>query len=142
MDHFNGLPKDVKLDHEGLCRLLGHREACIMEVLWGRQDVSVREILRAISEEEELAYTTVMTITDRLWKKGLLERRKSGKTYLYTPKVSKESFVDSCLRKVLDCFMPDMNRAALSHFIDALASAQPELLEELEKMLRERGEGS
>lgn len=140
MDLHQGLPRDVKLDHEGLCRLLGHREACIMEVLWGREDVSVREILRAISREEELAYTTVMTITDRLWKKGLLERRKEGKTYLYTPKVSKESFVTSCVRKIFDCFMPDMNSAALSHFVDSLASAQPELLDELEKMLRERGE--
>lgn len=142
MEFSQGIPKDVKLDHEGLCRLLGHREACIMEVLWGRRDVTVREILRAISKEEELAYTTVMTITDRLWKKGLLERRKEGKTYYYTPKSTKESFVTSCLRKVFDCFAPDMNRAALSHFVDSLATTQPELLEELEQMLRDRGEES
>ena len=141
MDFSQGFPKDVKLDHEGLCRLLGHREACIMEVLWGRENVTVREIHRAISKKEEIAYTTVMTITDRLWKKGLLERYKDGKTYFYTPKSSKESFVTSCLRRVFNSFAPDMNRAALSHFVDSLASCQPELLDELENMLKERGEG-
>lgn len=142
MEFSEGVPRGVKLDHEGLCRLLGHREACIMEVLWGQKNVSVRDILRAISKEEDLAYTTVLTITDRLWKKGLLDRHKDGKTYYYTPKSSKESFVNSCLRRVFDCFAPDMNRAALSHFVDSLATSQPELLNELEQMLRERGEES
>jgi len=131
-------PKDVRLDHKGLCRLLGHREACIMEVLWGRKNVSVREIHQEIAKTEELAYTTVMTITDRLYKKGLLSRNKEGKSYRYTPKNSRESFITSCVGRVLDSFVPDMNRAALSHFVDSLASAQPELLDELEELLRKR----
>jgi predicted transcriptional regulator len=135
----NRYPRDVRLDHEGLCRLLGHREACIMEALWDHEDVSVREIHSALSKDEELAYTTVMTITDRLWKKGLLARRKRGKTYLYTPKSNKESFVTGAVRRVFDSFVPDLNRSALSHFVDTLAAQQPELLEELERLLRERG---
>lgn len=109
-----------------------------MEVLWGRKNVSVREIHQEIAKTEELAYTTVMTITDRLYKKGLLSRNKEGKSYRYTPKNSRESFITSCVGRVLDSFVPDMNRAALSHFVDSLASAQPELLDELEELLRKR----
>ncbi len=122
----------------GVKRLLGDREASIMEVLWDREDVSVREIQKALSAESELAYTTVMTTTDRLWKKGLLERRKSGNAYLYTPKESRESFIASCLGRLLESFMPDMSAAALSRFVDSLAERQPELLEELEQKLAQR----
>jgi predicted transcriptional regulator len=135
-------PRGVRLDHEGLCRLLGHREACIMEVLWGRADVSVRDIYREVSKSEEIAYTTLMTITDRLWKKGLLTRVKKGKSYLYTPKGSRDSFMTTAVRRILDCFVPDMNQVSLNHFVQSLASKQPELLEELEKLIRERGSDS
>lgn len=134
-DHFL---RDVRLQQEGLRRLLGDRETSIMEILWDREDVSVREIHRQLSRREDVAYTTVMTITNRLWRKGLLRRRKEGNAYLYTPTQTRESFITSCLDRIFGAFLHDLNEAALSHFVDSLAKEQPDLLEELERLLREK----
>ncbi len=125
----------VRLHESGLRRLLGDRETTIMEYLWGREDVSVREIHAALSRKEDLAYTTVMTITDRLWKKGLLARKQEGNAFLYTPRASRESFITGCLGTILESFLPDLNEAALTHFVDRLAEDQPGLLEELERLV-------
>ncbi len=133
-------PRDVHLEKQGLNKVLGERESSIMELLWGRTDVSVREIHDALAERERIAYTTVMTIADRLWKKGLLSRRKQGNAYLYTPTQSRESFVTRCLKRVFGAFVPDLNPSALSHFVDSLADTQPELLDELERLIERKRE--
>lgn len=130
--------RGVRLEREGLSRLLGDREAPIMEFLWRREDVSVRAVHRAIAGKSELAYTTVMTIMDRLWKKGLLSRRQEGNAYLYTPRVTRESFMARCLGRILDVFLPDMDEAALGRFVDRLADQQPGLLDELDRLVRAR----
>ncbi len=130
--------RDVRLRNRGLNRVLGDREASIMEVLWGREDVAVREIHKHIAEHEDIAYTTVMTITDRLWRKGLLRRRKEGNAYLYTPVATRESFMASCLERILTSFLPDMTETSLSRFVDNLANEKPGLLDDLERLVRER----
>lgn len=132
------LLRDVRLQNRGLRRILGSRETSIMEVLWGRQDVSVREIHRILCERENVAYTTVMTIADRLWRKGLLRRRKDGNAWLYSPAATRESFVTSCLGRILDAFLPDLNEVALSRFVDGIAREKPGLLAELERLLQRR----
>ena len=132
--------KRIRLTRDGIRRVLGDRESSIMEVLWGREDVAVREIHRELSREEDIAYTTVMTITGRLHDKGLLTRRKEGRAYLYTPVETRASFFRRCLDRIFEAFLPDMDEAALSRFVDSMAREQPDLLEDLEEMLRERRE--
>ena len=83
-------------------------------------------------------YTTVMTITERLWQKGLLERHQEGNAYLYTPKASRESFLTRSVGRILDSFVPDLDEAALVHFVDSVAREQPELLARLEEILEQR----
>lgn len=134
--------RSVNLHLAGLRRLLGPREASIMEHVWGKKDVSVRQVHRTLFETEDVAYTTVMTIMDRLWKKRILTRRKDGKAYLYTPTESRESFVTRCVGQIFEAFLPDLGEAGLSTFIDSMAREDPGLLDELERLLRERKDGS
>ena len=61
-----------------------------MDILWLTGENNVREVAEKLSRP--LAYTTVMTTLDRLYKKGLLERRKSERAFLYSPRLSRKDW--------------------------------------------------
>src|SRR5260370_40177256 len=67
--------------------VLGHLENTVMEILWAQGESNVRDVVQRLGRP--LAYTTVMTTIDRLYKKGLLNRRKSERAFLYTPRLSR-----------------------------------------------------
>ena len=62
---------------------LGPLEVTVMEILWARGESNVRDVVDRL--DRPLAYTTVMTTLDRLFKKGLLARRKSDRAFIYSP---------------------------------------------------------
>src|SRR5438067_955522 len=78
---------------------LGPLEAKVMEIAWQQGQVSVREMLETLSHEQELAYTTVMTVMARLATKGLLKRTLKGKTYLYEPAGTAQQFLEETARQ-------------------------------------------
>jgi predicted transcriptional regulator len=98
---------------------LGSLEAKIMRALWDRSDeyLSVRETLPLVDGEP--AYTTVMTVLNRLYEKGLLRRRRDGRAWAYRPALSREAYaaatMSDALRVVAD------RRAALLHFVADLS---------------------
>src|SRR3954466_14732359 len=67
--------------------ILGPLEIATMEILWSRGESAVRDVVDRL--ERPLAYTTIMTTLDRLYKKGLLARRKFERAFLYTPRLSR-----------------------------------------------------
>src|SRR5215472_12045912 len=69
---------------------LGHLESTVLEILWGRAESSVHDVIQRL--DRPLAYTTVMTTLDRMYKKGLLDRRKSERAFLYSPRLSREEW--------------------------------------------------
>lgn len=102
-----------------------------MKVLWsGEGPMSVREVLARLNEarSEPLAYTTVMTVLTRLADKGILERVRDGRGYVYEPAVSDTAQI--AVRGV----MRDFGDAALAHFVDE-ARADPEMLRRLQRLL-------
>ena len=82
-----------------LSALLGSLEAEVMEVLWTRGECKVREVMRTL--DRDLAYTTVMTTLDRLFRKKLLDRRKSGRAYIYSPRITCQEWKDKVARDVV-----------------------------------------
>jgi predicted transcriptional regulator len=83
-------------------RQLGQLEAMVMQHLWSvGNPVSVREMRETLTEERELAYTTVMTVMDNLHSKGLVTRQKHGKAYLYSPVSSRDEHTAAVLHEVL-----------------------------------------
>src|SRR5437870_4540115 len=79
---------------------LGKLERQVLEQTWQRGEVSVRDIYVAF--EERIAYTTLMTTLDRLYKKQILDRRKDGRAFLYSPTVSREEFEHGIREDVID----------------------------------------
>lgn len=119
---------------------LGELERTIMDRLWAHSamhpdgSLSVREIHESISQEREIAYTTVMTVLDRLTKKGLVTRERDGRAWRYQPVSTSEELTAHLLRDSLDHIESSDRRAAMMHFLDA---ASPEEIDALKAALAE-----
>ena len=114
---------------------LGDLERSVMEQLWAAPDdtaLTVREVHEALAADRSLAYTTVMTVLDRLSKKGLVTRERDGRAWRYTPAGTRESLTAETMRASLDDVTD--RRAALLHFLDG---ATPEELDDLRAALSE-----
>ena len=117
--------------------MLGELESKVIRIVWDRQEASVRDVLASLSEGRKLAYTTVVTILDRLHKKGFLKRRKEGKAFLYTPRLTREGFDEIVTRDVLVGLLKEGSRPTLTTFVD-LVGTDEQLLEELEALVRQK----
>jgi predicted transcriptional regulator len=117
---------------------IGPLEQRILDHLWRRRSaVTVREAHAALGGE--LAYTTVMTTLDRLFKKGLLDREPDGRAFRYSPRATREAFGAAQLRALLTRFFRGSEPAPLlASLVDAVGEHDRALLPELERMVREK----
>jgi predicted transcriptional regulator len=118
---------------------LGPLEISVMGVLWARGECSVREVVPQL--DRPLAYTTVMTTLDRLYKKGFLLRRKSERAFLYSPLLSRRDWERKLAGDLIEGFLagPSASRERLLSFlVDAVGQHDEDLLEELEKKIRRK----
>jgi predicted transcriptional regulator len=116
---------------------LGHLEIRVMEILWQRGESSVRSVVQRL--DRPLAYTTVMTTLDRLFKKGLLARQKSDRAFLYSPRLSRPDWERGRAGDLVAGFLagPQPSRELLlSCLVDAVGQHDVALLRELEKKIR------
>ncbi|HWO71091.1 MAG TPA: BlaI/MecI/CopY family transcriptional regulator [Actinomycetota bacterium] len=112
---------------------LGPLEQAVMDFVWDRGGhVTVREVHGAVGSGRGLAYTTVMTVMDRLWRKGLLQRRRIGRAYLYEPRITREEHAAQLVRKVL-AGVKD-RRSVLLGFVRSVDDVD---LAELERLVRD-----
>lgn len=85
-----------------------------MTTLWPLGEATVREIREALASRRARAYTTIMTIMDRLARKGIVERSKSGRAYVYRPRLTAEEARSQALAQVLDKFFGGSRDALLA----------------------------
>lgn len=125
---------------QGLELRLHELEATIMDVVWGKRlsRFAVADVLAVLERRRDIAYTTVMTTVARLHSKGLLRRERDGKRYLYSPKVSREEFLESTAREVLAGAVP--GHQAIAMLAEKLSEASAAELDELEELIRQRRE--
>lgn len=121
----------------GLASLFGTLELRVLEALWARNaEATVRDVLDAFPHA---AYTTVMTTMERLYRKGVLERRKDGRAYLYRPVQTREQMESRLLARAME---PLLDRGdaqpVLSFFVDEVSRRDERLLDELERLVREK----
>jgi BlaI family penicillinase repressor len=69
---------------------LGELQRAVMEIVWRRGEASVHDVLKELGPRKKLAYTTVLTVLQKLEKAGWLAHRNVGKSYIYTPTASRE----------------------------------------------------
>jgi predicted transcriptional regulator len=85
-----------------------------MNTLWPIGEATVREIRDRLAPRRARAYTTIMTIMDRLARKGIVERCKSGRAYVYRARLSAEEASTQALAQVLDNFFGGSKEALLA----------------------------
>lgn len=122
----------------GAAAPFGHLEEAVMDVLWAQGESSVHEVMARL--ERALAYTTVMTTLDRLYKKGLLERRKESRAFVYSPRSSRAEWERERAYGLIAGFLEargDGGELLLSSFLDAVGEHDEALLLELEKRIKE-----
>ena len=75
-----------------------------MNTLWPLGEATVRDIRDALAQRRPRAYTTIMTIMDRLARKGVVERRKSGRAYVYRARLTADEARAQALSQLIDNF--------------------------------------
>jgi len=118
---------------------LGPLEITVMEILWAHGESNVHDVTQRLSRP--LAYTTVMTTLDRLYKKGLLERCKADRAYLYLPRLSRAEWEQKRAGEFVAGFLaaPQTSGELLvSCLVDAVGRHDEALLDELERKIRSK----
>jgi predicted transcriptional regulator len=118
---------------------LGPLEVTVMEIVWARPNSSVHDVTARL--DRPLAYTTVMTTLDRLYKKGLLERRKSERAFVYSARLSRGEWQREQAGELVTGLLSDPRHPSdllISCLVDAVGQHDEALLDELERKVREK----
>jgi predicted transcriptional regulator len=116
-------------------------EAEVMNEVWQHEDeASVRAVMDALNARAKRprAYTTYMTIMARLDSKGLLTRRREGRTDYYRPVYSREEYADLRAQAGVDSLVEQYGEVALSHFARQMAQLDPDRRRQLQRLARNK----
>jgi predicted transcriptional regulator len=110
-------------------RQFGELEAVIMDRLWERgRPTLVREVLDDLREDRPLAYTTVMTVMENLYRKGWLRRHRDGRAWRYEPVGSRSGYTAALMSNALAT--STNRRTALAHFVVQMSPHDAALLQQ------------
>jgi predicted transcriptional regulator len=117
---------------------LGPLEQELLSALWMRGSATVRELLDAGGIN--LAYTTVMTTLDRLYKKQLLNRSAEGRAFRYSPRYTQEELEKAAVGETVRQLLGSGEAAALplSYLVEAVSEHDAALLDDLQRLLDEK----
>jgi len=118
---------------------MGHLELTVMETLWEHGEANVHDVMRLVGRP--LAYNTVMTTLDRLYKKGLLNRNKLDRAYLYSPALSRLHWQQKQAEDLVSGFLSRRGAAGellVSCLVDAVGQYGAALLDDLEERIRQK----
>lgn len=130
------MPMMLRRKSPGLASVFGALELRVLEALWRRGDATVRDLCE---DFPAAAYTTLMTTMERLQKKGVLERRKSGRAFVYRPVHSRAELESGLLSHAIQPLLSGASaHPVLSCFVEEVSRQDERLLDELERLVREK----
>jgi predicted transcriptional regulator len=132
------LRKGTKSSRRSAPPPLHELESEVMEELWRSGESSVRTVMEALNDraEKPRAYTTYMTIMARLHKKGLLSRRREGKTDYYAPAYTRDEYMALRAESEVVALVDQYGDVALSHFAQQMAELDPARRRALQRQAR------
>jgi predicted transcriptional regulator len=118
-------------------RQFGKLEAEVMDFVWANGECTVRDVQAALSGR--LAYTTLMTTLDRLYKKAILRRRKEGRAFFYSPQLNRTQYEAAVAQQLFDLALrADNSNVVLASFVDSVTEADHTMLDELDRLVKEK----
>jgi predicted transcriptional regulator len=117
---------------------LGPLEQQLLSALWTRGSATVRELLTA--GDLKLAYTTVMTTLDRLYKKQLLDRTADGRAFRYSPRYTQQELEKAAVGETIRQLLSSEHAALLplSYLVEAVSEHDARLLDDLQRLLDQK----
>lgn len=120
-------------------KYFGKLEQSVMQIIWEKRQASVKDVLSEINKRRrKLAYTTVMTVMDRLKKKGWLTARKEGRAYVYWPVYLRKEAETEAVARLVRELIADHGDLAIAQFMKELEDATPQQMRRLTSMIRGR----
>lgn len=131
------------LSRSGPAKLLGELEGEIMVAIWRDGPLTVRQVLERLraARAQPVAYTTVLTVMQRLAEKALLDRTLVGNTHRYAARQSRDEFIAESSGRIVRALVADFGDVAIAQFLAALDRLDPERLERLREFGRRGGPG-
>jgi predicted transcriptional regulator len=122
-----------------LDNLFGSLEMRVLDALWTRgAPATVRDLEPVVAG---VAYTTLMTTLDRLYRKGVLVREKEGRAFLYEPRLSREQLLSGVAGDALEAILGPRAadyRPMVSFLVDAVRREDRDVLDTLDELIRAR----
>jgi predicted transcriptional regulator len=133
------LQDTIRLSANGVAKVLGDLEARVLQVVWSLdEDAPARRVHEVVSKEHNVAQLTVITVLNKLVVKGLLIRERINDLYHYRAALSRDEFMARMSRRVVEGILSLGPQAVAASMVDVLAESQPEQLEELARLVRNK----
>jgi predicted transcriptional regulator len=122
--------------------LSGELESAVMEILWTKGPMKGRDLHGEVRRDKEIAYTTALTVLDRLSKKGFIRKGRETGTIVFSADISREAYqnkvAEDLVRKAFEV-SPDLAVSAFAGLFPRMAAKDLDRLEELIKQRKENG---
>ncbi|MGM0876788.1 MAG: BlaI/MecI/CopY family transcriptional regulator [Bacillota bacterium] len=122
-------------ENKALLKILGPLEIEVMKVIWSKKEVTVQNVLTELNKQNNYAYTTIMTIMNRLDKKGILTRSKLGKGYVYKPYYSPNELIQQNSSEQVEHLLNHYGDIAITQFVDVVGH-NPDQLNKLKELIQ------
>ena len=116
----------------------GDLEYAVLTVLWEHQSASAPEIHRRVGQPTGSVYTTTAKVLDRLLAKGLVSRKRVGKSFVYTATFERDVIDRGRMKQALGRILGPEIRPAMASLVDAVESIDPDMLNELARQVEAR----
>jgi len=125
-----------KLKERGLQHIFGELEARLMEAVWALDKPAVRQVIDYYGGN--LNYKTTMTVLNRLVRKGILQRHKAGRAFVYSATTSREELLATVFDQIgRSMFEEEFRYIALKQMIETAESMDPEILDEITALIEQ-----
>lgn len=132
------LIRKFKMKESGLNRFFGPLEAKIMDILWNvEKEMTIKDVQFELEKEKSTNFNTVMTVMNRLVEKGILRKKTVGRSSVYAPVQTRETFLNEQSKEMTHELMDEFGTVVVSHMLDALEDVDEDLVSKLEQKIKE-----
>jgi predicted transcriptional regulator len=133
------LQDTIRLSANGVAKVLGDLEARVLQAVWSLGSASpARRVHEEVSKEHLVAQLTVITVLNKLVTKGVLIRDRVNDLYHYRAALSRDEFMARMSRRVVEGILSLGPQAVAASMVDVLAECDPDQLEELARLVKQR----
>ncbi|MCG3212390.1 MAG: hypothetical protein FOGNACKC_06044 [Anaerolineae bacterium] len=129
--------QSFKLAEQGLTHIFGELEARLVEAVWELKEANVQEVIDYLGGD--LNYKTTMTVLNRLVEKGVLQRQKSGRAFVYSATATRQDLLAGVFDQVVrGMFNAEFREIALAQMVATAEAVDPQILDELSRLIQQR----